>query len=117
MTERMNDVELLPPDDGASPWLPMIPVVVPVFADGDYARKVGTASVYAGEDRSLRADITFDDDFSADAPPSAVDDAGFPTDELNLRFSVSGQILTEKYINDVRVAQTIRILSVGVARS
>jgi len=99
MIQHKDNVELLPPDDGASPWLAASPVTVPVFADGDYARNIGTASVYAGEDRSLRADITFQDDF----PPG-----GF-----KLSFSVSGRILSEEYVNDVRVAQTIQILSVG----
>ena len=99
MTAHEDNVELLPPDDGASPWLPTSPVTVPVFADGDYDRKIGTASVYADEDRSLRADVTFHDDF--------------PADGFSLRFSVSGRILTEEYVNDVRVAQTIQILSVG----
>ena len=101
-----TNIELLPPDDGASPWLPADPVAVPVLADGEYARKIGTASVYAGEDRSLRTDVILQEDF--------------PADGFDLRFSVSGRVLSEEYVNDVRVTQTIQILSVGahaVARS
>lgn len=51
-------VQILPPDDGAKPWLPSEPVMVPVVVGQD---KVGVARVYAGDDGSLMADITFAD--------------------------------------------------------
>lgn len=96
-TEAPPDVagfQLLPPDEGATPWLSE--AEVPVIGEGE----IGRAKVYP-KDGALMADITFNGDFEGPIPSD---------------FHVNGKIIRDSFYKDVRTIEEIQILSVGVTR-
>lgn len=111
----MSDIEgqeILPADDGAKPWLHE-KKGLPVFWDGDYTKRVGTARVYE-KDGALLADVTLDGptfDESDHELFRSMAKAG------NIRFGINGQTMEYETVDGVQKVTRVEPLALLVSRA